>query len=51
MLFNLLLANKAIFEMFIVFKNILITSLLMRNTRLILAALFPTGVPVIVVNK
>ena len=58
MLFNLLLANKSIFLclffsafIFCVFKDILAVPLVVRNTRLILALTFPTGVPIKVVNK
>ena len=56
MLFNLLLVNKAIFLclfffFIIVFRNILTTSLLIRNTRLIVALTILTGVPMTVVNE
>ena len=56
MLFNLLMANKAIFLCLflflpIVFGNILMISFLSRNTRLILPLNIPKGVPMIVNGK
>ena len=55
MLFNLLRFEKAIFQclffLLIIFRNILRTSLLIRDTILKLAQAFPTGIPMAVVKE